>query len=97
MLDRLKQLLAPPVYEDEVTDGRARLINVILLSLVVLLTFQYLAHLLTGDYQLISEESFILAGAIVIFTGIYIATRLRYIQFAIYTLVSAGWLTIVTP
>ncbi len=94
MLDGLKQLLAPPVFEDEVTNRRAYLLNAILLSLIVLLTFQYFTHLLTGNYQLISEESFILAGAIVIFIGTYIMTRLRYIQFGIYAVVSAGWLIV---
>ena len=96
MLDRLKQLLAPPVYEDEVINGRARLLNVILLALIGLLTIQYFAHLLTGNFQLISEVSFIMAGAVVIFMGIYIMTRLRYIQFGIYAVVSAGWLIVTT-
>ena len=91
MLDKLKQLLAAPVYDDEVTNGRAQLLNVILLSLISLLTFLYSVRLLTGIAQVTSGESLILAGTIVTFIGIYALTRLRYIHFGIYTLVLAGW------
>ncbi len=94
MPDRLKQLLAPPAYECEVTNDRARLLNVILLSLIGLLTFLYFVRLLTGISQTSTDASLILAGAIVIFIGIYIVTRLRYIQVGIYALVLVGWLIV---
>ncbi|MBK8903838.1 MAG: response regulator [Anaerolineaceae bacterium] len=94
MLDKLKQLLAAPVYDDEVTNGRAQLLNVILLSLISLLTFLYFVRLLTGIAQITSADSLILAGAIVIFIGIYTMTRLHYIQFGIYSVVLLGWLIV---
>ncbi|MAT95876.1 MAG: histidine kinase [Anaerolineaceae bacterium] len=94
MPDRLKQLLGPPVYEDEVTNGRARLLNVILLSFIGLLTFLYFVRLLTGAAQLTADNSLILAGTIIIFLGIYVMTRFRYIKFGIHALVSVGWLLV---
>ena len=94
MLDGLKQRIAPPVYEDEIINGRARLLNIILLSLIGLLTFLYFVRLITGTAQVTSDNSLILAGTIVILLGIYLMTRHRYIQFGIHALVSAGWLIV---
>lgn len=94
MLDKLKHLLAPPIYEDEVTNSRAQLLNVILLSLIGLLTFLYFARLLIGAAIIASDNAIILSGAIAILIGIYVMTKFRYMQFGIYALVSASWMTV---
>ncbi|KAA3664340.1 MAG: response regulator, partial [Chloroflexi bacterium] len=94
MIGKLKQLLAPPVYEDDETNGRARLLNAILLSIISLITFHYIVRLFTGAAHPTSDTALILAGFTVIMIGNYVLTRFRYLQFGIYTLVSLSWLMV---
>ncbi|MCB8976963.1 MAG: response regulator [Ardenticatenaceae bacterium] len=94
MRNKLIQLLTPPAYEDEATNNRAQLLNVILLSLIGLLTFLYFARLLIGAATPTSDNAIILAAAIAILVGIFTITRFRRLQLATYLLVSLGWVVI---
>ncbi|MCB9421107.1 MAG: response regulator [Ardenticatenaceae bacterium] len=96
MFDTIKQLLAPPVYEDEDTNRKAHLLNVILIALIILLSFLWIARLATGAAEMTSNNAVILAGAIIVTVGIYVLTRFRYLQFGLNALVSAAWLTVTT-
>lgn len=94
MLDKLKKSLAAPVYEDEVTNGRAQLLNVILLSLIVLVTFLFFVRFYLGTYGPDKGNAPILAAGIAILIGLYFLTRFRWLELAAHLLVVLGWLVI---
>lgn len=92
MIDRLKQLFAPPVYEEEDRNHKSRLLNIILIAVIVLLTLLWISRLVTGVSELTSSNSLILGAVILFLVGVYIATRFRYLQFGVYALLSVTWL-----
>ena len=94
MIDRLKQLFASPVYEDEDKNARARLLNTIILSLLFLITALWIVRLATGAAQLTAGLGFILPVAICIMLGVYVMTRLRYLEFGVYALIVVTWVAI---
>ncbi|MCA9944547.1 MAG: response regulator [Ardenticatenaceae bacterium] len=94
MLQRLKQLLAAPTYEDELQNSQARLLNIIILSLIGLLSVLYFVRIFTGAAKPTANNALILSGSIVILMGIYIITRLRRLQLGTQALVFVGWLII---
>ena len=91
MFARLTRLLAPPVYEDEDTNRKAYLLNSILLSVIVLVTFLFAARFISGAAERISGPNLILALFIVLLTCLYVMTRFRFLQFGTYALVSVSW------
>lgn len=94
MFDWLKRLFAPPVYEDKDTNSKARLLNTILLSTIVLLTILWFARLPTSDITDLPGNALILAGMIVFLIGAYVITRFRYLQFGTYAMIFGIWTTI---
>jgi len=94
MLGTLKQLLAAPDYEDEVTNGRAQLLNFILLSLIVLVTFLFIVRFYLGTYGPDKGNAPILAAGIAILIGLYLLTKFRWLELAAHLLVVLGWLVI---
>ncbi len=94
MPGKLKRLLAAPAYEDEETNGRAQLLNVILLSLIALVTFLYFVRFFLGTYGPGKGNGPILAAAIGFLLGLYILTKFRRLELAAHLLVTLGWLVI---
>jgi signal transduction histidine kinase/DNA-binding response OmpR family regulator len=94
MLGTLKQLLAAPDYDDEVTNGRAQLLNFILLSLIALVTFLYFVRFSMGTYGPDNGNAPILAAAIGILLVLYTLTKFRQLELAAHLLVTLGWLVI---
>ncbi|MCC6602853.1 MAG: response regulator [Anaerolineae bacterium] len=94
MFGTLKQFFAAPTYEDEVTNGRAQLLNFILLSLIALVTFLYFVRFSMGTYGPDNGNAPILASAIGILLVLYILTKFRQLELAAHLLVILGWLVI---
>lgn len=94
MLNRLKTFFAPPVYEDEDTNRKAQLLNVVLLAIIALLILLLAARLVTDVTQLGSRTATILGSLILFVLGVYITSRYQYLRLSTYALVSGTWLAI---
>ena len=94
MVQRLKRFMAPPTYDDEVLTSQARLLNVISLSLIGLLIPLYFIRLITGAADVTTENSIILAGAILYLMGIYALNRFHHLKLGTYALVMGSWLIV---
>ncbi len=94
MVKRLKSFLAPPVYEDEDHNRKARLLNIVLLAIIFLISLLLIARLASSVTELASHTAVTLAAMIVILIGVYVASRHRYLQFSANAVVISTWLVV---
>ncbi len=94
MFARVQSFLAPPVFEDEPTNRKAKLLNSVLIAIALLLTMLWFVRLATGFGHLISTSMMILAALDLVIVGLLFALRRGYVDLSVSVLVLCAWLAI---
>ncbi len=94
MFNRLKSFLAPPVYEDDLTNRKAQLLNTILIAVAVLLTILWFARLFSGVGELTSANMIIIGCLDLLMVTLFFVMRRGRIELSVALLVIGSWVAI---